>query len=633
MKKIIKQLFCKILSVGSTNQILDKVMKYDNISFDIFDTVIKRDINNPSDLFEIIEKKFNINNFKEKRIYAEKIARKNSNCEEITLDEIYNNIELSKLNKEKAKELEIELEQNICTKNIEVFEIYKELTKKNKKIFFTSDMYLPIDVVRNILIKNGYTKFEGIYLSSKENLTKASGNLFIKLINNNNLEPKTIIHIGDSIKGDFLSPRKYGINSLLLNNKKKKYDSLDYNILSSFINNRIQDNLDYYQKFGYEVLGPILYSFTNWVHKEISKANIDKIYFLARDAKIIMDAYKILFDNNIPIHYIYLSRKLVIYTSFYKIQSFKELYKTCNSMIKDTSTIKDILSFLNIDYQQYKDNLMAMNIDDNNILMNLSNEKKEKMFDLIKKELQVKSREQENYLKEYLKQNQFFGKTALVDIGWNGTIQYYLSEIEKSVEINGYYYGVYYGKKDKYKSIKKHGFLFDYDNKNDYKNIIKLNVGLFEFMFLSTEGSTLYLKKENKTIKPVKGCQDLSDNNATHVLKMQNMAKKFVEDVANSTDRNILDNIDADIYFENYKNIIIKPTLKQIKQFKNFEFNNLSNNKLINNRSLFFYIFHPKKLYIDFRNCTCRVMFLKSLFKIKLPYYKILKKIYKISDF
>ena len=143
----------------------------------------------------------------------------------------------------------------------------------------------------------------------------------------------------------------------------------------------------------------------------------------------------------------------------------------------------------------------------------------------------------------------------------------------------------------------------------------------------------LYLEEQNKIIIPIKGCKDLSDDNIKKVLKMQNMAKKFVEDVANSHLKNMLDNIDVEIYFKNYKDIIINPSLKQVKQFKNFEFNNLSNDKLINNKSFLFYIFHPKKLYIDFRNCTCRIMFLKSLFKIKLPYYKILKKIYKIADF
>ena len=167
---------------------------------------------------------------------------------------------------EKLKLLEIQTEKNICTKNIEIYEIYKELISKNKKVYFTSDMYLPIDVIKDILKNNGYTKYDGIYLSSKEKVSKKSGNLFVKLIQENNLYNKSIIHIGDSIKGDFLSPRKYNIHSLLIKPQKckKNNNSLDDNILSSFIQNRKPKYLNEYQNFGYEVFGPILYSFTNF---------------------------------------------------------------------------------------------------------------------------------------------------------------------------------------------------------------------------------------------------------------------------------------------------------------------------------------------------------------------------------
>ena len=97
-KKIIKESFINIFST-SNSKILDKILDYDIISFDIFDTLIKRDINKPTDVFELIEEKYNIKNYKNMRIKAEKTARDNSNCEEVTLDEIYKNIELPKQNR------------------------------------------------------------------------------------------------------------------------------------------------------------------------------------------------------------------------------------------------------------------------------------------------------------------------------------------------------------------------------------------------------------------------------------------------------------------------------------------------------------------------------------------------------
>ena len=56
--------------------------KYEYISFDIFDTLVKRDLERPADVFLVVEKKYQmqtgmaIDGFAEKRITAEKKARK-----------------------------------------------------------------------------------------------------------------------------------------------------------------------------------------------------------------------------------------------------------------------------------------------------------------------------------------------------------------------------------------------------------------------------------------------------------------------------------------------------------------------------------------------------------------------------
>ncbi|HGE6052906.1 TPA: hypothetical protein ACGG7T_003579, partial [Vibrio cholerae] len=59
------------------------------VSFDIFDTAILRNVIEPTDIFTIVEKFKGIKGFANKRIRAELKARKNSNEEDITIDEIY----------------------------------------------------------------------------------------------------------------------------------------------------------------------------------------------------------------------------------------------------------------------------------------------------------------------------------------------------------------------------------------------------------------------------------------------------------------------------------------------------------------------------------------------------------------
>ena len=59
------------------NKLLEEFIlhKYKNISFDIFDTLIERDVSDPLDIFALVEKETGEPNFRIKRIQAEKIAR------------------------------------------------------------------------------------------------------------------------------------------------------------------------------------------------------------------------------------------------------------------------------------------------------------------------------------------------------------------------------------------------------------------------------------------------------------------------------------------------------------------------------------------------------------------------------
>ena len=99
-----------MLNLGEKNmgKVFSKRLKnlidgHDVISFDIFDTLIKRNCYKPTDIFEIVEIQYNqtnknnkIQDFKNIRINAEKNARnKNKNSEDITIDEIYDEININ----------------------------------------------------------------------------------------------------------------------------------------------------------------------------------------------------------------------------------------------------------------------------------------------------------------------------------------------------------------------------------------------------------------------------------------------------------------------------------------------------------------------------------------------------------
>ena len=634
LKKIIE--FFLIRFCSKDYQKLYKIVeKYEYISFDIFDTLIKRNVKEPTDIFNVIERKYNVCNqpikhFQSNRIQAEKEALKKSIYEEVTLKEIYNCLNsYTQSQKEQLMKLEIETELEFCTQNKPIHKVFEYCFKHNKKIFLTSDMYLPKEVIEQILKNANYTNYQELYLSSEDRATKRSGHLFQKLLQENNIENNKIIHIGDSIIGDFLIPKKLKMHSILIKRNvnhlmfQSKNKDFDYNILSTFMNNHI-DADNPYQHFGYEVLGPILYGFTTWIHQKVQDDHIDKIYFLARDAKIIMDIYKQRYKEEIPIYYLEISRRSVLNATIDNAKSFDEILDKYKSIIKKTSKVCDLIDILNLDIDEY-----TLNDFINKLIMDLSNNDKIQIFNEIKKDVKKQSLKQNKYLKIYLKQNDVSGNIAIVDIGWNGTIQYLLNNIVNSkTKLYGYYFGVMKDKKYKEYRFIRNGYLFDINSQNENQSIIALNIGIFETMFLSTDGTTLLYQEKNEKIKPVYGKIEYTKKDISFIADIQNMAKQFVRDLESNLVKKNLQNLSNETYFYNFKNLMIYPTTKIIKLFKNIHFQNFNRSQLIDNKNLFYYLLHPKKFYEDFMNSYCKVMFMKSVFKINLPYYWLLKKLY-----
>ena len=115
------------------DKIIKQINKYSYVSFDIFDTLIKRNVPKPSDIFKLIELEYNnnyekkINNFKEIRINAEIEARNTAQGREPNLDDIYKKINLNQeeYDIENLKKIEISLELKFCQQNKDFYPIYK----------------------------------------------------------------------------------------------------------------------------------------------------------------------------------------------------------------------------------------------------------------------------------------------------------------------------------------------------------------------------------------------------------------------------------------------------------------------------------------------------------------------------
>ncbi len=295
--------------------------KYDVISFDIFDTLLLRNVLKPIDIFRVLEievkEKYYIDNFCRMRIEAEQNSRTEKNQYETTLDEIYDTLLInSKIIKEEIKKMEINLEKEFLTFNPFMKLVYDYAVSKNKKIVCISDMYLPEKIISDILNNNGYKDIK-VYVSNEYHKHKSNMTLYELVWEKEKFEKENWLHIGDNYYSDYEQARNFGISSYhyknVLSRSKNLGDNLSVasSIIFAISNNAVNNGLevDYWGKFGIINAAPLYYAFANWSYKE-SIIN-DNLHFWGKDVYIInkiVDKIKTVENNKNSLSNLYTSR-------------------------------------------------------------------------------------------------------------------------------------------------------------------------------------------------------------------------------------------------------------------------------------------------------------------------------------
>lgn len=303
--------------------------KHEIISFDIFDTLLLRIYSKPTDVFLHMEYLFNIHGFHKARIAAESNARMHSSQEEVTLDQIYKELP-NYFQPYKNKEIELEIAS--LKVNNEIYKAYDYALNKKKKIIITSDMYLPKDILVNVLHKNGYNNYNRFYLSSDLLLTKHNGSIYELILNDLDIpHPNMILHIGDNYYSDYEKAIEKGLDAYYY---KKPLDQLfDSNIRTKMYYEQNPNNVgasillgllaynyskfenNYWKNIGYNYAGPTVFSFVYWLKESFKKDNINNALFVARDGFSLKKVFDLMNNSTIKSNYIYAPR--VLSTLFY----------------------------------------------------------------------------------------------------------------------------------------------------------------------------------------------------------------------------------------------------------------------------------------------------------------------------
>ncbi len=171
-----------------------------------------------------------------------------------------------------SKAIAFELSLEICNlqPNEQILKLLKHLKQQGKHIICITDMYFDEEQVTSILNSmNIRYFFRDVFVSSEIGLTKQSGDLFNHVTKTLGLNPNNILHIGDNVISDIRSARNKGLDSRLVQLKRRLIPTFEKA-------NDIRD-----------LASELSVSFVLDLIQQCHRQKITDIFFLSRDATIL----------------------------------------------------------------------------------------------------------------------------------------------------------------------------------------------------------------------------------------------------------------------------------------------------------------------------------------------------------
>lgn len=570
-----------ITKLSDSSKIVTLLSRYKVVSFDIFDTLISRLVSDPHDVFALVEREFNhlhpherLDGFRDERVSAERRVREVRDFKEVTFEIIY--AELSKTYgaevSERLAELELNLEHQLSVPNRIGGDIFNAAKDAGLTIILTSDMYLSGRFIRKLLCKNDIAGYDELFVSSEHNRMKSDGTLYEMIHEEMGIEAHEMIHLGDNLKSDFLRPIRMGGRSCWLPKSIRKNPPDDGTLLRRFLDSK-QANLPIEEDVGYNKLGPLLFGFSQWLCRKVEEHDVDHLLFLARDGKLMRDAFRIVGQEDTKHDYLYVSRQVLILPTIWMEPELKQIESFAS--ISEKSTVGSVLERLGVRdmIDQSLLDQFSLGLGDTIDGTKLSeSEVFSRFYECIQPKVVERSKECYEALVAYLRGFELSGKIAVVDIGWNGSMQRALSRILETaqidVEIVGYYFGV--NPESSYVAANPgayHGYLFDHRSK--LQNYIKEECfrNMFETLFLARHGSVREIHDGGEIELyeyEYEGIEDV-------INRLQRSSITFVKDYTQSVSPSMVE-AEHEVYYEAIFRLGLTPTKTEAKFFGEMAF-------------------------------------------------------------
>lgn len=452
------------------------------ISFDIFDTLLERQVYKPDTVFHLMDSHIyngphKIDNFLQTRRNSRNISKHLSTGEEISLRDRY--IAMSKelnISEDTAlnfMKMELDIEKNISIAKAFGKKAYEYAKRKNKRIILISDTFYTDDFIMQLLLQAGYTEWDALYTSSKYNLLKDTGNLYQVVLDKEKLSAEHILHIGDNKHADikqanakgfktFYAPatreifcQRYPLIDQIDSIRNTAYRELSYSLFfEKTLPYICTNNLSYcngkIENFGYLILGNLFLGFSKWILDSSLRDGIEDIYFLSRDGDIVKKCYDLLVEN-IPSapksHYIYASRRAIRVAA---LKTKKDIVSVLETNFTPMALSDLLLYRFGIDAEELHVGIFAKYNFEKNTIANWKTNKEQLLAFFLSEEVStavlLNAEKERTTLHDYYSDEGLIDthkSFAFVDIGHSGTLQAGIIDLMGLKHTCGYYFATF----------------------------------------------------------------------------------------------------------------------------------------------------------------------------------------------
>ena len=324
------------------------------------------------------------------------------------------------------------------------------------RIIAVSDMYLAERHLRGLLDELGYADLiDRIYVSSEYGLGKHSGRLFEQVLGEEGITPAQLLHVGDNFHSDCLAASQLGIRGIFLDERRERRRRRRQQTAASMAGRQgiwpgrmvaeiIAERLrhddrarhdDFFFQYGLEVLGPIFCVFVLGLIERVRHNRPERVFFLARDGQLFQRMYErwqaLEGEALPPAQYAYASRRVVAcaavadgldhdkaLVALYnpKQRGLESVFKTYGLDPGGFAELAHRHGFASIDepIHDWQDRRLHAFLADPEV----------------QAAIRPAGQAAKDLLHDYFAQLGFFAgkQAALVDIGWNATIQRFLEQ-------------------------------------------------------------------------------------------------------------------------------------------------------------------------------------------------------------